>query len=215
MSGLTDRVIVAGGGPTGLVCALSLAKQAIPVLLLEAQKVPHDHRRATTFHPPTLTYLDELGVVDAVLNNGRVTPVWQFRDRHAGCIAAFDLAALSDETPYPYRVQCEQYNLNHALYRVLREMDCAELVMGARVVSATQNSDSVTVMAEMADGGEAEYGGRFLVAADGARSALRGHLKVPFDGFTYEQKVVQYGTQFDIGAAIADVASGRLLAGDF
>ena len=206
MSGADNRVIVAGGGPTGLVAALSLAKQGIPVLLLEEQKMPHDHRRATTFHPPTLSYLADLGVLDAVLDNGRITPVWQFRDRRIGCVAEFDLAALGDETAYPYRVQWEQYNLNHALYRALRDMDCVDVQMGTRVVSATQDGDGVTVRAEMADGDKVEFGGRFLVAADGARSAIRGHLKVPFDGFTYEQKVVQYGTQFDITSAIPDVA---------
>ncbi len=206
MGGSVDRVIVAGGGPTGLVTALSLSKQGIPVLLLEEQKVPHDHRRATTFHPPTLAYLADLGVLDAVLDNGRITPVWQFRDRHAGCVAEFDLAALRDETPYPYRVQSEQYNLNHALYRALRRMDCVEIQMGMRVTSASQDGDSVTVRAESADGDSDDYSGRFLVAADGARSAIRGHLEVPFDGFTYEQKVVQYGTQFDINSAIPDVA---------
>ena len=45
-----DRIIIAGGGPTGLIAALSLAKQDIPVLLLEQQESPQDHRRATTFH---------------------------------------------------------------------------------------------------------------------------------------------------------------------
>ena len=59
-----DRIIVAGGGPTGLVASLALAQQDIPVLMLEAQETPEDHRRATTFHPPTLEYLRELGVVD-------------------------------------------------------------------------------------------------------------------------------------------------------
>ncbi len=206
MNGFADRVVVAGGGPTGLVTALSLAKQGIPVLLLEAQKLPHDHRRATTFHPPTLEYLDALGVLDAVLDNGRITPVWQFRDRHAGCVAEFDLAALNDETPHPYRVQCEQYNLNHALYRSLRDSDGVELLMGARAVDATQDADGVTVTVVLADGGREDFGGRFLVAADGARSAVRRQLDVPFDGFTYEQKVVQYGTQFDISEAIPDVA---------
>ena len=35
-----DRIIIAGGGPTGLIAALSLAKQDIPVLLLEQQESP-------------------------------------------------------------------------------------------------------------------------------------------------------------------------------
>ena len=52
----TDRVIIAGGGPTGLIAAMALARQDIPVLLLEAQDAPEDHRRATTFHPPTLGF---------------------------------------------------------------------------------------------------------------------------------------------------------------
>ena len=56
-----NRIIIAGGGPTGLIAALALARQDIPVLMLEAQAEPEDHRRATTFHPPTLEYLRELG----------------------------------------------------------------------------------------------------------------------------------------------------------
>jgi ribulose 1,5-bisphosphate synthetase/thiazole synthase len=35
-----DRIIIAGGGPSGLIAALSLAKQDIPVLLLEQQESP-------------------------------------------------------------------------------------------------------------------------------------------------------------------------------
>ena len=35
-----DRIIIAGGGPTDLIAALSLAKQDIPVLLLEQQESP-------------------------------------------------------------------------------------------------------------------------------------------------------------------------------
>jgi len=201
----TDRIIVAGGGPTGLIAALSLAKQYIPVLLLEQQDAPQDHRRATTFHPPTLEYLDTLGMVDTVLNDGRITPVWQFRDRHTGVVAAFDLTALKDETKYPYRVQCEQMELNRALYATLGDHPNVEIRFSHEVLGAKQDADSVTVRANTPDG-EESFTGRYLFGADGSRSNIRRALGVGFDGFTYDEKVVQYGTTFDVSEAMPDIA---------
>jgi 3-(3-hydroxy-phenyl)propionate hydroxylase len=201
----TDRIIVAGGGPTGLIAALSLAKQYIPVLLLEQQDAPQDHRRATTFHPPTLEYLDTLGMVDTVLNDGRITPVWQFRDRHTGVVAAFDLTALKDETKYPYRVQCEQMELNRALYATLGDHPNVEIRFSHEVLGAEQDADSVTVRANTPDG-EESFTGRYLFGADGSRSNIRRALGVGFDGFTYDEKVVQYGTTFDVSEAMPDIA---------
>ncbi len=200
-----DRIIVAGGGPTGLIAALSLANQDIPVLLLEQQDAPQDHRRATTFHPPTLEYLDALGMVDAVLNDGRITPVWQFRDRHTGVVAEFDLAALKDETKYPYRVQCEQMELNRALYGKLEAHPNVDVRFSHEVLGATQDGDSVSVRARTPDG-EESFDGRYVFGADGSRSSIRKSLGVGFDGFTYDEKVVQYGTTFDVSEAMPDIA---------
>ncbi|MBT3399120.1 MAG: FAD-dependent monooxygenase [Rhodospirillaceae bacterium] len=201
----TDRIIVAGGGPTGLIAALSLAKQDIPVLLLEQQEAPQDHRRATTFHPPTLEYLDELGMIDAVLDDGRITPVWQFRDRHTGVVAEFDLSALKDETKYPYRVQCEQMELNRALYKTLADHPNVEIRFSHEVLGAEQDGDSATVRAKTPDG-EENFAGRYVFGADGSRSNIRRALGVGFDGFTYDEKVVQYGTTFDVSEAMPDIA---------
>lgn len=200
-----DRIIIAGGGPTGLIAALSLARQDIPVLLLEQQESPQDHRRATTFHPPTLEYLDALGLVDKVLDDGRITPVWQFRDRKEGVIAEFDLAALKDETKYPYRVQCEQMELNRALYATLADMPNVDIRFSHEALSAHQDSDTATVVAKTPDG-EESFTGRYVFGADGARSNIRRSLDVGFEGFTYDEKVVQYGTTFDVSTAMPDVA---------
>lgn len=200
-----DRIIVAGGGPTGLIAALSLAKQGIPVLLLEQQESPQDHRRATTFHPPTLEYLDQLGLVDKVLDDGLVTPVWQFRDRKEGVIAEFDLETIKNETKYPYRVQCEQMELNRALYATLADMTNVEIRFGHEALRAHQNADSATVVAKTSDG-EEEFTGRYVFGADGARSNIRRALDIKLDGFTYDEKVVQYGTTFDVSQAMPDIA---------
>ena len=55
-----DRVLISGAGPVGCSAALYLAKRGIPVTLVEAADLPED-LRASTFHPPTLDMLDELG----------------------------------------------------------------------------------------------------------------------------------------------------------
>ena len=47
--------------------------------------------RASTFHPPSLDMLDQLGVAPALISQGLVTPKFQYRDRLDGLIAEFDL----------------------------------------------------------------------------------------------------------------------------
>ena len=54
-----DRVIVAGAGPVGLVAAVSLVEAGIPVTILEASSDLAVDLRASTFHPPTLDYLEK------------------------------------------------------------------------------------------------------------------------------------------------------------
>jgi len=200
-----ERVIIAGAGPTGMIAALALARQDIPVLLLEGQEKPEDHRRATTFHPPTLEYLRELGVVDPVMEGGRITPVWQFRDRTDGIVAEFDLSVLAGETDYPFRVQYEQMELNRVLHQILADAPHVDVRFFHEVLDAHQDGDTASVRVRT-PGGEETLAGRYVIAADGARSNVRRALGIGFGGFTWEEKIVQYGTIFDIAAVMPDVA---------
>ena len=72
-----DNIIIAGAGPVGMVAALKLAKNGIKVTVLEAGKVFPKDLRASTFHPPTLEMLDELGLTDELIADGLVAPYWQ------------------------------------------------------------------------------------------------------------------------------------------
>ena len=55
-----------------------------------ASELPED-LRASTFHPPTLDMLKELGVVEKVIEQGIVCPIWQYRDAREGVVAEWDL----------------------------------------------------------------------------------------------------------------------------
>lgn len=207
----THRVIVVGAGPAGLVTALALARNDVPVVVLEALDAPQEDLRATTFHPPTLAMLDDFGITSELLARGHVSPKWQFRDRSVGKVAEFDLSLLSDVTPHPYRLQCEQFILTEVLRRELAKRECATVVFGAAVTDVTQDANSVSAHWKSKDG-LAKISGSFLIAADGARSTVRKLVPVTFDGFTYDERIIQTGTSFDFRTAIPDLADVNYIA---
>ncbi|GLY50268.1 FAD-dependent oxidoreductase [Lentzea sp. NBRC 102530] len=60
-------VVVAGGGPAGVVLAYLLTRAGLRVVLLEAQKDFNRRFRGDTLAPAVLDYLDELGLADEIL----------------------------------------------------------------------------------------------------------------------------------------------------
>ena len=84
---IEDRVLIAGAGPVGLVAAAQLVRKGIPVTVLEAGNDLSTESRASTFHPPTLDMLDELGVARHLIGEGLKAPKLQFRSKKDGLIA--------------------------------------------------------------------------------------------------------------------------------
>jgi len=193
------RVIIAGGGPVGLVSALALAQRDIPVLVLEAHSDLFFDLRAGSFHPPTLEVLEASGVTKKLLDIGIVVPAWQLRDRTHGVIGTFELASLlKDETPYPYRLHCEQHKLTPLVFDMLKEMPHVEVRFSSRVKSASQDSDGVTVVADTPDG-EETFKGSWVIGADGGGSIVRKSADIEFEGFTYPEKFALISTPYDLG----------------
>src|SRR5262245_22980197 len=147
-----NRVIIVGGGPVGLISALSLALRDVPVLVLESYHELFMDLRAGSFHPPTLEVLEPIGITKKLLEMGIVVPAWQLRDRKDGVVGTFELASLlKDETPYPYRLHLEQHKLTPLVCDMLRAIPHAEVRFSSRVTSVTQNGDYATVTAETPD----------------------------------------------------------------
>src|SRR4029079_13744190 len=167
-----DCVIVVGAGPVGLTTALALGHRGIPTVLLAAEPELVMELRGSTFHPPTLDLLDEFGVVPRMIDVGLKAPTWQFRDRETWPVATFDLSMLAGDTNHPYRVQCEQWKLMRFLEAELRKLPGSDIRFGHEVIGVRQDGDGVTVTASTANG-PVEISGRYAVAADGARSAVR------------------------------------------
>jgi 3-(3-hydroxy-phenyl)propionate hydroxylase len=210
MSSQNDRVIIVGAGPVGLSAALALTNRGIPTVLLAAEPELVMELRGSTFHPPTLDLLDEFALVPRMIEVGLKAPTWQFRDRETGPVATFDLSLLTGDTNHPYRVQCEQWKLMRFLEERLRQAD-ADIRFGHEVTAVRQDDDGVTITANTLSG-PVEVTGRYVIAADGARSAVRRSLGVEFEGFTYAELFLIASTDFPFENTLTDIAYVNYIA---
>jgi 3-(3-hydroxy-phenyl)propionate hydroxylase len=198
MSPARDRVIIVGAGPVGLVSALSLALRDVPVLVLEANPELFMDLRAGSFHPPTLEVLEPLGVTAKLHELGICVHRWQLRDRTDGVIGTFELSLLADETPYPYRLHCEQHKLTPLVFQMLAPLPHADIRFSHRVTEVGQAGDRVIVKAETPGGGET-FEGAWVIGCDGGGSAVRKSAQIEFGGFTYPEKFALVSTSYDLG----------------
>jgi 3-(3-hydroxy-phenyl)propionate hydroxylase len=205
-----DRVIIAGAGPVGLVAAAELVRRAIPVLVLEAGSELSSESRASTFHPPTLDMLAELGVAAPLIDQGLKAPRLQYRAGGA-IVAEFDFGEIADQTAHPYRVQSEQFKLTRILLDRLRGDSHFEIQFGVHVDGVEQDQTGVRVRVKE-DGGAGVRRGAWLIGADGARSAVRHSLGVEFEGFTWPERFLVLSTPFDFDAVIEGLTSVNYVA---
>jgi 2-polyprenyl-6-methoxyphenol hydroxylase-like FAD-dependent oxidoreductase len=196
-----ERVLIAGGGPVGVLCAWLLGRRGIPVRLFEENETPRDDPRAATTHPATLDLLDDDGLADDMARVGLVCPIFQFWDRPSGqLIAQFDHAVLNDDTRHPFVVQCEQFKTAKLILQRLRNLANVEVLFGHEVIDVVQITDSVTVDVRGSNG-VAKHTGTYLIGADGGRSTVRKQSGIAFEGFTWPERFIVLTTPFDFEAS--------------
>ena len=191
------QIIIAGAGPVGCVVGLILARAGISVTILETENDLIPELRASTFHPPTLDMLDDLGVTPKLIDQGLITPKIQYRDLEVGLVAEFDHALIDDRTKHPYRLQCEQFKLTRIIAEMLKEFPHAEISFDSKFVDASQTDNAVRVFYETPAGSE-QVTCDYLIGADGSRSEVRKSQKIEFQGFTYPEQFVTVSVPEDV-----------------
>jgi 3-(3-hydroxy-phenyl)propionate hydroxylase len=197
----SNRVVIVGAGPVGMISALALHRQGVQVTVLEAEDAPVTDQRAATLHPPTLEMLARLNVTDAIMPRGLTAPSFRFHDRLTGeVVAEFDLTDLADELPYPFALQYEQYKLTRDISRQYANESDFDVRFSHRVTSVTQYADRVVIEA-MGPNGAERFTCAYVIGADGGRSIVRKSQDIGFEGFTYPERFIKIATSFDFGEA--------------
>ncbi|MGH9054462.1 MAG: FAD-dependent oxidoreductase [Acidimicrobiales bacterium] len=202
-----DPVVIVGAGPVGLTLALGLARVGVSLVVLEAGSDLSAESRASTFHPPSLEMLDQLDIAKPLMDIGLVAESFQFRDRHAGVVAEFPLRLLSEETPFPFRVQCEQGKLTRLILPVLLGYPDVTVRFDSPVDDVDVSGPRPVVHV-----GPEVFPASYVVGADGASSTVRKAAGIPFPGKTYEERYVVFSTTANFAELIPGIAPVNYIA---
>ncbi|WP_433684998.1 rifampin monooxygenase [Nocardia sp. CA-119907] len=164
-------VIVAGGGPTGLMLASELRLHGVHVLVLDKEAEPTRHVRSLGLHVRSVEVMDQRGLLERFLALGKQYPV--------GGLFAGIAKPRPDrlDTAHPYILGIPQPVTERLLNEHATELG-VEIRRGREVVGLSQDADGVTV--ELADG--TQLRSRYLAGCDGGRSTVRKLLGVGFPG---------------------------------
>jgi len=188
-------VVIAGAGPVGCCVALYLAQHDIPVVIIEGENDLPVDMRASTFHPPTLDLLDQVGLTDALIPQGLIVREFQFRERSTNTSARFNMAHIAEYTNHPYRLQCEQYKLTRTVFKMLEAYPHAQTISGVRIEGFRDYGSHVDVLTF--DGQEENLiKASFLVGADGSNSQIRKASATLFPGLTYPERFLTVSTEY-------------------
>jgi 2-polyprenyl-6-methoxyphenol hydroxylase-like FAD-dependent oxidoreductase len=164
-------VVIAGGGPTGLMLAAELALAGVDVAIVERRASQElAGSRAGGLHARTIEVLDQRGIADRFLAEGQTAQVAAF---------ARSRLDISDfPTRHPYGLGLWQNHIERILAGWVGELT-VPVYRGREVTGFAQDDTGVDV--ELSDGRtlRAEY----LVGCDGGRSLVRRAAGIEFPGW--------------------------------
>ena len=164
-------VVIAGGGPTGLMLAAELALAKVDVAIVErraTQDLPSSRGRG--LHARTIEVFDQRGIADRFLSCGQTMQVASF--------ATFHLDISDFPTRHPYGLALLQTHTERILAGWVAELGVPTL--RAREVTGFAQDDAGVDVA-LSDG--TTLRARYLVGCDGGRSLVRKQAGIDFPGW--------------------------------
>jgi 2-polyprenyl-6-methoxyphenol hydroxylase-like FAD-dependent oxidoreductase len=192
-------VLIVGAGPTGLTLACDLARRGVNFRIVDKIPTYFAGSRGKGLQPRSLEVLDDLGIVEEIVANGRFHLPFRGYEG-ATVLGELDLHAErhpTPEVPYASVLIIPQWRVEEILRKRLAEWG-ARVELATELIDLEQTESRVTATL-LCDGGKQRVTAQYVVAADGGRSFVRKHLEVDFAGETWKDERMLVGdVQVDV-----------------
>lgn len=187
----TVQVVVAGGGPAGLACAVELGRRGISCLVIEPRTtVSWARPRCKTINVRSMQHLRRWGIAGRLRDRAPLSPAWSTDAVFCTSLAGRELSRFTgvlglvpegDRFP-ELGQQAPQYVLEELLRDVVRELPACQLATGFTVTGVGQDEGGVRVTVADRGGGHAVVTADYLVGCDGPRSVVRDRIGSAYTG---------------------------------
>lgn len=207
-------VLIAGGGPCGLMLAIELGRRGITSLLVDAKPSTAFNPQANATQARTMEHFRRLGFADEIralgLPSDHPTDIAYFTRYASHELARICLPTAADAVvkikemtgswsaaELPHRVS--QKFVEQVLRRQAESMASNEIRYGWTLESFQQDDAGVLATVRQTEGGQPQQvKANFLIGADGARSFVRRELGIEWGGVTGIQREFMGGKMFAI-----------------
>lgn len=199
--GRRRSVTIVGAGPVGLVTALALVRRGIEVTLVEDEATLNIGSRAAGTSRRSLEILDSLGVNEPLLERG---VSWSRGQSYYGDRLVLDFSMpVAATLKHPPMVNLQQCYVEKFILDELVKSPLVTILWSSAVTAVTAADGHARLNVEGPDGAF-ELETDWLIACDGARSAVRRSLGLGMEGTSYEGRYIVADVRLD-----TDLPPGR------
>ena len=185
----SDRIVIAGAGPVGVIAAILLARRGLPSLIVERHAEPYGLPRAVHIDDEVFRALQDVGIAAEFEAISRPFPGMRLLDASYRTMAEFERSIEPGINGYPQANFFDQPDLERILREALATYPLIELRTSTELVSVEHSDQQVRVLVrDLATGREEWITAPALLGCDGANSTVRELIGSDIEGMGYEER---------------------------
>ncbi len=187
--GITEthtKVLIVGAGPSGLMMAAQLLRYGIRPVIIDNKLGPTQHSNALAVQARSLEIFRQMGLIDQILAGGKRAKEVAFNEdgKQAACLSLNNVG--EGQTLFPF-VHIFQQNKNERLLLDFLTQNSCPVYWDTSLIGLQQNDKNATVKLQSGNNVKT-LTCDWVIGADGAHSAVRKQLAIPFSGDTYQHQ---------------------------
>jgi 2-polyprenyl-6-methoxyphenol hydroxylase-like FAD-dependent oxidoreductase len=189
------KVLIVGAGPSGLMMAAQLLRHGVIPVIIDIKQGPTNQSKALAVQARSLEIYRQMGIVDRALQGGKQANgmVLYQNGKEVTSLSMTDVG--KQQTLFPF-VHLYQQSKNERLLLDFLTQNCCPVYWDTTLISLKQTAQQTEV--ELQSGaGIMSLICQYIVGADGAHSAVRRQLNIPFTGDTYANEFFLADVELD------------------